>query len=182
VAVIWVELTTFTLLKLRDVFELERMAPARKFAPVRVTGTLLPAPPLAGVKELSTGTVDATVKVTPLLFTPAEVTVTLSPPTVALAAIWNVAVICVGFTTTTLLTVIPLSLTFTAELAAKLVPLKVTGTFVPCTPLVGLIEVSVGPDEFTVNVTPLLFVPADVTVTVCAPGGAFAAIWNAAVI
>src|ERR1700674_1027943 len=69
VAVIWVELTTFTLLKLSDVFELERLAPATKFAPVRVTGTLLPAPPLAGVKELSTGTVEATVNVTPLLFT-----------------------------------------------------------------------------------------------------------------
>jgi len=67
-----------TLLKLNDEFVLERVVPAMKFAPVSVTGTLFPAPPLAGDSELKTGTMLAvTVKVTPLVVTPAEVTLTV---------------------------------------------------------------------------------------------------------
>jgi hypothetical protein len=185
VAVICVELTTFTLLKLSDKFVLERLAPATKFVPVSVTGTLLPAPPLAGLSEFNTGTIVVaalTVKVTPLLFCPADVTVTVSAPVAALAAICNVAVICVALTTTTLPTVTPVPLTFTVEPAPKFVPVSVTGTLVPCTPLVGLIEVSVGAPAFTVNVTPLLFSPPDVTVTVSPPVDALAATWNVAVI
>jgi hypothetical protein len=78
VAVICVLLTTFTLLKLSAELVLERLAPAIKFDPFRVTGTLLPAPPLAGVSEFKTGTIAlVTVKVTPLLFMPEEVTLTV---------------------------------------------------------------------------------------------------------
>ena len=71
------------------------------------------------------------------------VTVTFLVPTVAFEAIANVAVIWVEFTTVTLLTVIPEpALTVAPE--AKLVPVKVTGTLFPATPLLGLIDVSVG--------------------------------------
>jgi hypothetical protein len=77
VAVICVPLITFTLLKLRAEFVLERVAPAMKFAPVKVTGTLLPAPPLAGLIELRSGTTEITVNVTPLLFIPPEITLTV---------------------------------------------------------------------------------------------------------
>jgi hypothetical protein len=95
VAVICVALTTVTLLKLRDGLELDSIAPAIKFAPVSVTGTLLPAPPLFGLIEVRTGAgaVDVTVNATPLLVPPVEVTVTLSDPSVAFDAIPNVAVI-----------------------------------------------------------------------------------------
>ncbi len=55
-------------------------------------------------------------------------------------------------------------------------------TFVPCTPLFGLIEVSVGAAAFTVNATPLLVPPVEVTVTLSDPTVAFDAIPNVAVI
>jgi len=87
----------------------------------------------------------------------------------------------VALTTTTLLTVTPLPLTFTVAFAAKFVPVKVTDTFVPCTPLVGEIEVSVG-DADTVNVAPFVVTPDDVTVTVSPPTVALAAMPNVAVI
>jgi hypothetical protein len=47
-------------------------------------------------------------------------------------------------TTTTLATVTPAPLKFTMDPATKLLPVRVTGTFAPCAPLVGLIIVSVG--------------------------------------
>ena len=72
----------------------------------------------------------------------------------------NVAVICVALTTVVPLTVIPAPLTATVAPATKFVPVSVTGSLCPCTPLFGLIEVSVGgSSRFTVNVCALL-VPA----------------------
>jgi hypothetical protein len=50
------------------------------------------------------------------------------------------------------------------------VPVRVTGTVVPCVPVVGLIETSVGP--CTVIETVLLAPAGLVTVTVCAPSAA----------
>ena len=55
------------------------------------------------------------------------VTVTLAAPSVALAAIVNVAVICVAQTTLPALTVIPPLLTATVAPEAKFVPVRVTG-------------------------------------------------------
>ena len=56
----------------------------------------------------------------------------------------NVAVICVALSTVVLLTVIPVPLTPMVAPVAKFVPVSVTGPLRPCTPLFGLIEVSVG--------------------------------------
>ena len=56
----------------------------------------------------------------------------------------NVAVICVALTTVVLLTVIPAPLRAMVAPATKFVPVNVTGTLCPCTPLVGPIEVSAG--------------------------------------
>jgi len=153
---------------------------AAKFVPVNVTGTFEPCAPLVGLIEVSVGAA-VIVNVTPFVVTPDDVTVTVSPPSVAFAAIPRVAVICVALTTCTLLTVTPLPLRFTVAFAAKFVPVKVTGTFAPCTPLIGVIEVSVGV-PVTVKVAPFVVIPDDVTVTVSAPTVAFAAIPKVAVI
>ena len=56
----------------------------------------------------------------------------------------NVAVICVALTTVVLLTVIPVPLRPMVAPAMKFVPVRVTGTLCPWTPLFGLIELSVG--------------------------------------
>jgi len=122
------------------------------------------------------------VKVTALLVPPVVVTVTLVGPGVALPAMVKVAVICVALSTLTLLTDTPLLLVFTVAPEMKFVPVRVTGTVVPCAPLLGLTEVRVGPVEMMVNVTALL-VPAEVvTVTLTAPGVAVAAMVKVAVI
>jgi hypothetical protein len=55
VAVIWVVLTTATLLTITPVLLTATAAPATKFVPARVTGTLVPWTPLAGLTEVSVG-------------------------------------------------------------------------------------------------------------------------------
>ena len=85
-----------------------------------------------------------------------------------------------ALTTCTLLTVTPLPLTFTVEFAPKFAPVKVTGTFVPCTPFVGLIEVSVGP-LLIVNGEEGVVPPGVVRVTFACPAAAVAAMLNVAV-
>ena len=55
----------------------------------------------------------------------------------------NVAVICVALSTVVLLTVIPAPLTPMVAPAMKFVPVSVTATPCPCTPLFGLIDVIV---------------------------------------
>jgi hypothetical protein len=68
-------------------------APARKFVPLNVTGTVAPGPPLDGAIEFSPGAGEVTVNVTGALVPPEVVTLTLRPPGVAPEAIVNVAVI-----------------------------------------------------------------------------------------
>src|SRR5713101_7538934 len=97
----------------------------------------------------------------------------------------NVAVICVVLVTLTFVTFRPRMLELTVVCPAmKLVPVSVTGNEVPATPLGGLIEVSVGgevEEALTVKVTVPLVPPAVVTLTFCAPSGAFAAMAKVAV-
>ena len=111
-------------------------APAVKFVPVRVTGTLVPCTPLDGVTELRVGVDGLTVKVAlglTGLVTPLTVTVTLFVPSVALARIVNVAEIEVVLFTTMLLAETPLLpvLIVVGAPAVKFVPVRVTGTLVP---------------------------------------------------
>ena len=66
---------------------------------------------------------------------------------VAVAEMVNVAVICVALTTTTLLTVTPVEETATVAPETKFVPVRVTGTLVPRTPLEGAIAVGSEPER-----------------------------------
>ena len=84
-----------------------------------------------------------TVKATAEVVPPAVVTVTLRAP-VAVAEIDNVAVIWVALTTVTLLTVTSADETVTVAPARKFVPVRVTGTVAPWTPLDGAIAVRPG--------------------------------------
>ena len=107
------------------------------------------------------------------------VTSILWSPSVVVAPRFKVAVTDVELTATKLLTVIvgePGAVT--AEAPVKLVPAMDTGTLVPRTPELGVIEESAGP--VTVNVTVLLVPPAVVTETVLAPSVALLAIVNVA--
>ena len=62
------------------------------------------------------------------------VTLTVRAVCAAVPEIAKVAVIVVGLTTVTPLTVIPVPETFTVGVPAKLVPVRVTGTLAPCAP------------------------------------------------
>jgi len=146
--------------------------------------TDVPLAPLEGVTEASVGRVLAAVTVNDveLLVPPAVVTETLEAPSVAPAAIVNVAVALVPLTTDTLDTVIPLPLLMVMG-ATKPVPVRVTGTDDPCAPLEGLMEVRVGTTAAAVTLkeTLPLVPPAVVTETLLAPVAAFAAIVSVAV-
>ena len=72
-----------------------------------------------------------TVKTNGALVPVLVVTLTFAPPSGALAAMVNVAVICVALTKVTALTAIPVLLVTTVAPATKLVPVRVTGTLVP---------------------------------------------------
>src|SRR5215471_7382811 len=109
------------------------VAPAMKFVPVSVTGTLDPAPPEFGLIPLRAGGGGLIVNTVAGEVPPDVVTVTFVAPGVAFAAIPNVAVIWVAFTTTRLLTVM-LAPAFTVAPVTKLVPVSVTGTLVPAVP------------------------------------------------
>jgi hypothetical protein len=63
----------------------------------------------------------------------------------------------------------------------RFVPVSVTPTVVPCTPLTGEIPLSVGRAVVTVNVTALLVPPGVVTVTLCGPVAAVLEMLNVAV-
>jgi hypothetical protein len=104
---------------------------------------------------------------------PADVdTFTLLVPVAAEEEIVKVAVIRVELTTVILLAVTPEPLTAIVAAEMKFVPVRVTATLLPCFPLTGEIEVSVGAGVLTVKVTGLV-VPAEVvTVTSLAPAAA----------
>jgi hypothetical protein len=186
VAVIWLALTTLT----PDTETPEPLAlmeaPAAKFVPASVTGTLAFCAPLDGVIEVrvTPWLLAFTVNVAALLVPAVVLTVTLREPVAAEVVIVKVAVIWLEFTTLTLLTVTPEPLTLTVSPEAKLAPAKVTFTAAPSVPLGGVTEVSVGPELLaaTVNVTALL-VPAEVvTVTLREPVAAEVPMVNVAVI
>jgi len=114
---------------------------------------------------------------------PAEVeTVTLKEPRVALAAITNVAVICVALTTTTLLTVMSGLEVARVAPATNLEPASVTEKFEPAKPLEGLIEAREGGARTTVKGTAEDVPPELETVTLAAPREALGAMVKVAVI
>jgi hypothetical protein len=120
------------------------LAPVR-LVPVRVTGTVPPRVPVVGLIEVRVGGGGATtVKVTLLLVPPGVVTLTVLAEVVAVPEIVKFAVTVVGFTTVRALTVIPVPETVIALVPVRLVPVRVTGTSVPRTPVFGAIEVNVG--------------------------------------
>jgi hypothetical protein len=150
-AVTVVELTTLMPLTPTPVPEtVIAVAPVR-FVPVRVTGTVVPRPPVLGAIEDSVGdnglsTVNVVVGAPIGVFT-----VTVLVESVAVAVMLNVAVIVVEFTTVIPLTVTPVPDTVTEVAPPRLVPVRVTGTLLPRTPVLGAIDVRVGP--WTLNGT-----------------------------
>src|SRR4029077_6442719 len=158
------------------------VAPAMKLVPVRVTGTLCPWMPLFGLIALSVGGAWFTVKIWTPLVPPKVAILTLWTPTVAFPAIANNALICVALITTVLLTATPVPLKPMVAPAMKLVPVSVTGTLSPWTPLFGLIAVNVGDAAFTVNIWAPLIPAGVVTVTFRTPVAALPATVNVAVI
>lgn len=105
------------------------------------------------VAEVNDSVPALTVNVTVLLVPPGVVTVTVLAEMVAVAEIVKFAVTVVELTTVMLLTEMPVPDTFTADVPARFVPVKVTGTTVPRWPLLGEIEVSVGAGTFDTNST-----------------------------
>src|ERR1019366_313246 len=158
------------------------VAPATKLVPVRVTGTAAPGAPYAGVIVLRVGGGGLTVKTTGALVPALVVTVTFAAPSVALAAMVNVAVICVVLTTVTALTAIPVLLVATVAHETKLVAVRVTGAPAPRTPVAGAMVLSVGGGGLTVKIAGALVPPLVVTVTFAPPSVALAAMVNVAVI
>ena len=153
-----------------------------KFVPVMVTGTA--SVPVAGcVAEfglIEVSVAPCTVKGTALLVAAAPATVTVTLWTVVIEApveMVNNAVAVVGLMTVTPLTVMPPPETATVVLPTmKLVPVSVTRTTVPRTPVGGATEVNVGVGGMvTVKATELLTPPGAVTVTVRAVPAAPAA-------
>src|ERR1039457_4748437 len=182
VAVICVMLTTVTALTAIPVLLVAAVAPATKLVPVRVTGTAAPRTPVAGAMVLSVGGGGLTVKMAGALVPPLVVTVTFAPPSVALAAMVNVAVICVVLTTVTLPTVIPVLAMVTVAPPTKFAPVSVTGTAAPRTPVAGAMVLSLGGGGLTVKTTGALVPALVVTVTFAAPSVALAAMVNVAII
>ena len=83
----------------------------------------------------------------------AVVTVTLRAPSVARGGNGQRGGDLGGATTTTLLTVTPVEETVTVAPETKFVPVRVTGTWSPWTPLVGAMAVRVGAAALTVKMT-----------------------------
>ena len=143
------------------------VAPVR-LVPVKVTGTVEPRAPEFGAIDVRVG--PCTVNGSALLAAaaPATLTVTLWAAVVeALAEMVKFAVAVVGLVTFTALTVIPKPETATVvSPVMKLLPVSVTATVVPRTPVAGEIEVNVGVGGIvTVKATVLLTPPGAVTVT-----------------
>jgi hypothetical protein len=141
-----------------------------------------PTIPLLGLIEVTVGTDWFTVKVTDVVLYPGVSTATLFAPISALDAMVKTAVISVELTTMTSLTLTPMAPTKTVAGETKFVPVKITGTVVPVSPLLGLIDVKVGAGGAMAKLTAPLVPPAVVTVTPPIPAAAFPAIANMAVI
>jgi hypothetical protein len=153
------------------------LAPTTKLVPVSVTLTLVPWIPLVGLSEVSVGNGGLTVNGTVVVVMPLVVTETFWLLSGAFAAITNVAVIVVVLVAFTFVAVMPVPLKLIVAGLKKFVPVSVTGTLALSSPLVGLMEASVGGGA-TVNVWLPEVPPKAVTVTFCATSGAFAATWK----
>jgi hypothetical protein len=141
VAVTLVSLTALKLLTVTPVpLTVTPVAPVRP-EPVIVTGTAVPCAPLDGEIDVTAGV--GIVKVTAFEVPPDVVTVTFRDPRAAMPEIVNVAVMVVGLTTLTLLTATPVPDTLTAVVVSSVVPVNVTFTALPRTPIFGEMEVSV---------------------------------------
>lgn len=142
--------------------------------PVKVTGTLVPRVPEAGLIDVRVAPV--TVNVTalePTLAPPAVVTVTSVVASVAVAEIAQLAVSEVPPAFTTIVEqVTPAVSRVMAVVPVNPVPAMVTGTVVPRTPVVGVIEVTVGAGgAITVKMITLLVPPTVVTLRLWLPSG-----------
>lgn len=139
------------------------VAPDR-FVPVSVSAIAVPC--VTGLGDTSVSVSPMTVKVCVPLVPPGVFTLTVLAVSPALTVIVKVAVIVVALTTVTALTLTPDPDTDTVvPVVVKLVPVSVTGTLVPRSPLSGVIDVSVGlAGVTTVNVT-VLVVPSAAVVT-----------------
>jgi hypothetical protein len=116
-----------------------------RLVPVNVTVTLVLRAPDVGVIDVSVGGGGAvTVNVTGLVIPPGVETLTLRAPVAARLAIVKVVVTVVSLITTRLLTVTPVPVMVTAKAPVRFVPVSVTGTAVPLSPVLGAIDVSVG--------------------------------------
>lgn len=152
-AVIDVALTTLTSVTVTFEPLTPTVAPVTKLVPVNVTETVLPCTPALGLTLVKVGAGGLTVKVFAPVVPPAVVTVTFRSPNAAEPPISKSAVSEVPLLTLTFLTVTFDPLTATVvEPEMKFVPVRVTETVVPCTPVVGLTAVSVGASGMTVNV------------------------------
>ena len=139
------------------------VAPVR-FVPSRVTGTLVPRTPLTGEMEASVApcTVNAILPLVP----PGVVTLTFLAVSAAVAEIVNVVVAVVAFVTVTVPTVTPPpEMATVVPAAVKFVPVSVTGTAVPRTPVLGTIDASVGTAGLTIVNGTVLLAPPGVVVT-----------------
>jgi hypothetical protein len=185
VAVIVVEFTTVTpvtVIPLVGAATFTVVPAAVKFMPLKVTGTLVPRKPEAGVIELSMGVPGTTtVNVTGVVVPAGEVTVTFLAVSAAVGEMVKVAVTVVSLTTAMPLTVMPPPDTLTAVAPVRLMPVRVTDSLVPRAPVFGATEYRPAGGTRTVNVTALLDPAGVVTVTFLAPPGAPAEITNVAV-
>src|SRR5207248_661895 len=156
-----------------------RVDPSR-LVPAMVAATLVPCTPVTGVMVVKTGVGGLIVKASGLLVPPAVVTPMVCAPVGAVAAMARVAEICVAEMVGVPVTVTPVG-RFRVD-PSRLVPAMSAATLVPCTPIVGLMLVSVGPGGLMVKVSALLAPPVVVTVMLLAPRVAVAAMAKVAVI
>jgi hypothetical protein len=166
VAVTEVSLTTVTALTVTPPPETFTAVVPVNPVPARVTGTVTPGLPDAGVIDESTGPLIVNGRV---LLAPAEVTTSMfTLPIAALVVLVKVAVIEVALTKATLVMVKPgtAGVATTVDPAIKFVPVRVTFTDVPRSSELGVMDVSVGPAAATtVNVTALVVPFGVLTVT-----------------
>jgi len=142
-----------------------------KLVPERVTGTVVPRTPVEGANPVSAG--PCTVNGTELLVPPGVVIVTALAVAAALDVMAKFAVTLVSLTTVRPVTVTPPPGTVIAVAPVNPVPERVTGTVVPRTPVLGVIEVNTGVAGFTtVSVTPVAFPSGVATVTALAESAA----------
>lgn len=150
--------------------------------PVSVIGTVPSRLPEAGAIEVSTGPLMANGRV--LLAPPAVITPILTAPTGAVVLLLKVAVMVVGFWTTTLLMLKPdtAGVATTVDPVTKFVPVRVTSVEMPRNSELGAMDVNVGAaGAMTVKVTALLVPAGVVTVTFLAVNVAFGAMVKVAV-